>query len=61
MSSPIYFYSLQINDVLGKQQEDKIHILTGFHHLLDLCVRDNALPHGYAINLKVIWRFEVTG
>ena len=61
MSSPIYFSSLQISDVLGKKQEDKIYILTGFHHLVDLCVRYNAWPHGYAINLKVICRFEVTG
>lgn len=61
MSSPIYFSSLQISDVLGKKQEDKIYILTGFHHLFDLCVRYNAWPHGYAINLEVICRFEVTG
>ena len=61
MSSTCYFSSLRIIDVLGKQQEEKTYILTGFHHLFDLCVRDNAWPHGYAINLKVICRFEVTG
>ena len=61
MSSTFYFSSLRIIDVLGKQQEDKIHILTGFHHLFDLRVRDNAWPYGYAINLKVICWFEVTG
>ena len=61
MSSPSYFSSFPIIDVLGKQQKDKIYILTGFYHLFDLFVRDNAWPYGYAKNLKVICRFEVTG